>query len=72
MSDQIPLREAVARLVDPSSWSVMDHYLLQAQRQCRGKDASYDLDAFKHKKSLAKADEIMALIAERQQQESVL
>ena len=56
------LREQVARLIDPSSWRVMDSYLEQAKRKYAGQDAGYDPDAFKDSASLARADAILALV----------
>lgn len=56
-------REAVARLIDPSSWRVMDSYLAEFLRKHRDVNAGYDPDNFKHKESLAIADDILAYIA---------
>lgn len=58
-----PNREAIARLIDPSSWRVMDGYLENMKRKYAGQDAAYDPDAFKDKKSLAQADQIVALLS---------
>lgn len=57
-----PGREEVARIIDPSSWAVMDSYLAQMLRKYRDVDAGYDPEAFKDKASLAKADQILALL----------
>ncbi len=51
MSDD--LIEAMARIIDPSSWRVMDGYLAQTLREDRGKRDDYRPDAFKHKESMA-------------------
>jgi hypothetical protein len=57
------VREQIARIIDPSSWSVFDCYLAIMPRKYRGENIGYDPAAFKDKKSLAKADEILALLA---------
>lgn len=54
--------ELVARMIDPSSWRVMDSYLDAAKRKYQGQDAAHDPDAFKHKESLAKATEILTAL----------
>ena len=56
-------REQIARLIDPSSWRVLDSYLEQAKRKYAGQDAGYDPEAFKDRASLAIAAQIMALDA---------
>jgi len=48
--------ETVARIIDPSSWRVLDGYLADVKRL---KNAGYDPDNFKHQASLAKAQEII-------------
>lgn len=53
-------RERIARIIDPSSWRVMDSYLAETKRKYAGQDYGYDPDAFKDKASLAKADTILA------------
>jgi hypothetical protein len=58
--------EEIARMIDPSSWRVMDSYLASAQRECARHNAGYDLDAFKHKDSMALASAILQRIAEGQ------
>ncbi len=62
-------REALARIIDPSSWRVMDGYLADTKRKYRGKDAGYDPEAFKDKASIAKADAILAYLAAQQERE---
>lgn len=62
MTDNKALREAVARIIDPSTWAVLDSYLADAKRKYVKSNASYDPDAFKDKKSLAKADAILAMV----------
>lgn len=61
MIDQASI-EAVARIIDPSSWRVMDSYLEQAKRQYKGQDVGWPEDQFKHKESMAKAREILAAL----------
>jgi hypothetical protein len=57
----VPSREEIARIIDPSSWTVFDGYLAEVKRKYAGKDAGYDPEAFADKKSLTKADQILAL-----------
>lgn len=54
--------EAVARIIDPSSWRVFDTYLADVKRKYAGQDAAYDPEAFKDKASIAKARAIVTLI----------
>lgn len=54
--------ERVARIIDPSSWEVMDSYLQRMLHKYRGQDVLYDTDKFKHKESMAKAREILSAI----------
>ena len=56
------MREAVARIIDPSTWAVLDSYLADAKRKYAKSNAGYDPEAFKDRKSLAKAAEIEALM----------
>lgn len=60
MSDE--LIEAMARIIDPSSWRVMDGYLAQMLRKYKGEHIGYDPDAFKHKESMAIARAILPVI----------
>lgn len=60
MSDE--LIEAMARIIDPSSWRVMDGYLAQTLREDRGKRDDYRPDAFKHKQSMAIARALLPII----------
>jgi len=53
-------REAVARMIDPSRWAVLDGYLADTLRKYKGQHFGYDPEAFKDKASLAKADRILA------------
>jgi hypothetical protein len=55
--------ERVARLLDPSSWRVMDGYLAEVKRKYRGENAGYDPAAFKHKESMAMARAVIASLA---------
>lgn len=57
--------EAMARLIDPSSWRVFDGYLAEVKRKYKGKNAGYDPAAFKDKKSIALAERLLALLATR-------
>lgn len=56
-----PDRETVARIIDPSSWRVLDSYLERVKRH--HPHGGYDPDNFTDKVSLAKADAILALFA---------
>ena len=59
MSD-MPEREAIARLIAPSNWSVMDHERERfARHQPKG---GYDPAIFQDRVSLAIADQILDLI----------
>ena len=60
MSDE--LIEAMARIIDPSSWRVMDGYLAQMLRKYKGEHIGYDPDAFKHKESMAIARSLLPII----------
>lgn len=60
MSDE--LIEAMARIIDPSSWRVMDGYLAQMLRKYKGEHIGYDPDAFKHKESMAIARAVLPVI----------
>ena len=62
MTEATSLEERIARIIDPSSWAVLDGYLAEVKRKYRGQNAEYDPSAFKDKGSLAKAREIRALI----------
>lgn len=53
--------EAIARIIDPSSWRVFDGYLADVKRKYKGQNAAYDPEAFKDKVSMAKAREILSL-----------
>ena len=56
------LIEAMARIIDPSSWRVMDGYLAQMLRKYKGEHIGYDPDAFKHKESMAIARALLPVI----------
>lgn len=63
MSDAMPEREAIARLIAPSNWSVMDHERERfARHQPKG---GYDPAIFQDRTSLAVADQILDLIERR-------
>jgi hypothetical protein len=47
--------EAVARIIAPGSWAVMDNYLRMAQREYAGKSVGWPTDQFKDKASMATA-----------------
>ncbi len=48
-------REELARIIDPSSWLVLDSYLAEVKR--KHPNSGYDPDNFKDRESLAKADQ---------------
>lgn len=58
------LEERIARIIDPSSWRVLDSYLADVRRKYMGQDAAYDPEAFKDKASLALVREILTLLNE--------
>ncbi len=60
MSDD--LIEAMARIIDPSSWRVMDGYLAQMLRKYKGEHIGYDPESFKHKESMAIARALIPII----------
>lgn len=60
----LPDREAVARVIDPSSWQVMDSYLAEVKR--KHPNSGYDPDNFKCRGSLTKADAILAMLSPAQ------
>ncbi len=60
MSDE--MAEAVARIIDPSSWSVMDGYLAQTKRKYAGQNVGWPTEQFQHTESMAKAREIIATL----------
>lgn len=55
-------KEQAARIIDPSSWAVMDGYLKQMLRKYKGQNIGYDPDAFKHKESMAIAEALWPLV----------
>lgn len=54
-------REQIARIIDPSAWVVFDGYLADMKRKYAVQNIGYDLGEFRDKKSIAKADQILAL-----------
>ena len=54
--------EKIARIIDPSSWAVMDGYLSDMLRKYKGQNIGYDPDAFKHKPSMKIAEKVLAAI----------
>jgi hypothetical protein len=54
--------EKVARIIDPSSWAVMDGYLSDMLRKYKGQKIGYDPDAFKDKPSMKIAEKVIAAI----------
>jgi len=60
MTDEAKLVEELARIIDPSSWAVMDGYLKDMLRKYKGENAAYDPDAFKHKASMKTARAVLA------------
>jgi len=61
MDKTLDLDEAIARLVDPSSWRVFDSELERVKRH--HPNGGYDPDNFKDRASLALASRILTLIA---------
>ena len=59
-----PLTEAVARIIDPSSWAVMDSYLADMLRKYKGENAAYDPEQYKHKESMDVAQAAIAAMRE--------
>jgi hypothetical protein len=55
--------EAVARIIDPSSWRVMDGYLEQTKRKYRGQNVGWPADQYQDKASMAKAREILTALS---------
>jgi hypothetical protein len=55
--------EAIARLIDPGSWVVLDSYLAEMLRKYKGENAGYNPEAFKDRLSMAKAREILNYLA---------
>ena len=54
-------RETIARMINPSSWRVMDSYLADVKR--KHPNGGYDPDNFQDRESLALADQIIAMLA---------
>jgi len=61
MTDE-ELIEEMARLIDPSSWAVMDHALDYVKRKYAGQTIGWPADQYKHKESMKKARAILTLI----------
>lgn len=59
--------EQIARIIDPSSWRVMDGYLAETKRKYRGENVGWPSDQFHHKESMAKAQAILNLIQPKEQ-----
>lgn len=55
--------ERVARIIDPSSWTVMDSYLEQTKRKYRGQNVGWPADQFQPKESMEKARQILAALS---------
>ena len=55
--------EAVARIIDPARWRVLDGYLADTLRKYKGQNAGYDPEVFKDQASMALAQQIIALLA---------
>lgn len=64
MTDNAPaeLVEIAARIIDPSSWAVMDSYLAETKRKYRGQNVGWPADQFHHKESMAKARAVLAAV----------
>jgi hypothetical protein len=56
------LVEIAARIIDPSSWAVMDSYLAETKRKYRGQNVGWPADQFHHKESMAKARAALAAV----------
>lgn len=56
------LVEIAARIIDPSSWAVMDSYLAETKRKYRGQNVGWPADQFHHKESMAKARAVLAAV----------
>ena len=61
MNDEA-LVERIARIIDPSSWAVMDSYLAETKRKYRGQNVGWPADQFHHKESMAKARAVLAAV----------
>ena len=66
------MREAVARMIDPSTWAGLDSYLADVKRKYAKSNAGYDPDKFKDRKSLAIADAILEAVLENPWREHLL
>lgn len=58
----VELVEIAARIIDPSSWAVMDSYLAETKRKYRGQNVGWPADQFHHKESMAKARAVLAAV----------
>ena len=56
------LVEIAARIIDPSSWAVMDSYLAATKRKYRGQNVGWPAGQFHHKESMAKARAVLAAV----------
>jgi hypothetical protein len=61
-ADDAELVEELARIIDPSSWTVMDSYLAQMLGKYKGENAAYDPSQYKHKESMATARAILPIL----------
>lgn len=61
------LVEAIARIIAPSRWRVMDSCLEQAKRKYAGQNVGWPADQFQDKESMVKARAILPLIAAQKQ-----
>lgn len=56
--------EEIARIIDPSSWRVMDSYLAKTKRKYAGQNVGWPEDQFQHKESMAIARLVIAKLKE--------
>ena len=59
--------EVIARIIDPTTWAVMDSYLEQTKRKYAGQNVGWPADQFQHKVSMGKAREIIAALRAAEQ-----
>ena len=62
LTEHDALVEQVARIIDPSSWRVMDSYLEQTKRKYRGQNVGWPVEQYQDKASMAKARQILSII----------
>lgn len=55
--------EELARIIDPSSWRVMDSYLAETKRKYAGQNVGWPTEQFQHKESMVVALAILEALA---------